>query len=157
RVAPKPISVKVGVSVGLVNTTSHVTIAGTITTRGNLTVTADSFTTSNTVAQVIEKESVGLTVAVSVIGADTQANVTNTAHLEATGDLNILASTLDRVRVLSQAVTGLGGTNAAAIATSFQDTNTRAYLDGYANVQGKININAVQTEGTLKNNIALAG
>ena len=161
RVTPSPFAVLgLAVSVGMVNTTSTVTIEGTIITTGDLTVSANAFNKADVVAQVLPssaKSGNAIAAAVSVINSNATAHVTDAAILTVGNNLSVISETLDRERVLARAVSGLDGKRALTLALSLGHGYTYAFLDGTADVGGDIEVYALQHKEKINTEVKIAG
>ncbi|WP_316346829.1 DUF4347 domain-containing protein [Desulfuromonas acetoxidans] len=137
-----PTSLFLGVAVGVVNTVSDVTVAGSLTATGDMTIRATGDNTSNVSASA--DKSFSFTVAVSVIDSDVMAQVADTASLVVGGNLYVMADTIDHNSTSAESSTGTGGKVGFSVAVSVEDGNTLAYLDGDADVAGNISVVADQ-------------
>jgi len=137
-----PIGIVAGVAVGIDNTTSEVTVDGTITTTGDLTIRANGDNTVNLVAK--GNTAYAAATAISVINSTVSAQVTDSANLTVGGNLSVWSETVDHNRTSADSATDKGGQVAVAAAISVEHGDTHAYLDGAADVTGDISVNAHQ-------------
>jgi Ca2+-binding RTX toxin-like protein len=158
RAAPSPIGILFAAALGRVHTTATVTIAGTITTAHDLTVTANSVNQDDVVSLISPLESkkgIGIALAVSQIQAKAEARVTGDAKLTVGGNLFVTSSMENRERVLALAVPGLDGRFALSAAFSMGLTEADAYLSGQVQVVGNIQVYAEQHDADISNDAQL--
>ncbi|MCK4502633.1 MAG: hypothetical protein KAU22_06320, partial [Desulfuromonadales bacterium] len=137
-----PTSLFLGVAVGVITTVSEVTVAGAITSTGDMTIRATGDNTVNVIGK--GNKSFAMGVAVSVVDSDVLANVTADARLTVGGNLYVMADSVDHNNTKAESETGDKGKVGIAVAISVEDGNTLAYLDGTADVAGNISVIAVQ-------------
>ncbi|MDJ0872048.1 MAG: LEPR-XLL domain-containing protein, partial [Gammaproteobacteria bacterium] len=136
------------VAVGIGSATSEVIIDGTITTTGSLTVRATGDNTVNVVAE--GKKSYDAAVAVSVLDSDVTAYVTDKAKLTVGNDLFVMGDTVDHNRTKAESKPGKDDKLAIAAAISVEHGDTRAFLDGVADVGGDVSIDALQKKEAIQ-------
>ncbi|KUG05437.1 hypothetical protein ASZ90_017119 [hydrocarbon metagenome] len=139
-----PLGLGAGVAVVIGNAAAEVIVDGNITTTGDCYLKAK---TDNTLQSVASASSVAggvaFAVAVSVLNSDSTVQASSTSELDIGGNLTLEAETIDRNYTLARSKTGDDGTVGVAVAVSYENGNTEALLDGWADVDGDINVNAL--------------
>ena len=147
----EPIGIKIGVAIGVDNTTSTISVAGSINTTG------DTFIQSNAVNTLSVKSDAGgnlagagASIAVAVANSTSSAVVAPTANLNVGGNLTDQATTTNNKAVLAASTTGDDGNVGIAIAIAYENDPTTALLGGTVTVGG----NALVQAGEIKNGVA---
>ncbi len=142
-----PLGLGAGVAVAIGNATAEVTVDGNITTTGDCYLKAK---TDNTIQSIASASSVAggvaFAVAVSVLNTDCTVQASSTSDLDVGGTLTLEAETIDRNYTMARSKTGDDGTLGTAVAVSYENGNTSALLDGWADADGDINVKASMTK-----------
>ncbi|BAS59688.1 hemagglutinin/hemolysin-like protein [Leptolyngbya boryana NIES-2135] len=139
-----------GAAYGKADSTAKVSIAGTVTTTGNVSI---STLTDNTVdVQVITSKWSSSNVAtnstaaaaISELYSESTAEITDTAKITAGGNVSVTANTIDRNRTNAKSNNASNGTLSVAAAVSFEDGKTNALIDGNVTAVGNVTVEANQ-------------
>jgi hypothetical protein len=139
----------VGVSLGIALTDATVTMAGNLTATGDATFRATTDQTLDVVCDTTGLKGIAGSVAIGVIVSNANAIVTDDAVLTIGDDLYVQADTSDAVRVMARSTAGKDGSVAVAIAFTYEDGETNAFLDGTATVGGDIEVNALMVQNSV--------
>lgn len=144
-----PISYLIGVAIGLVDTVSKATFAGTVNATGDVTVRSSIDNSINVVSDSFGVKGVAGAVAVSVLGSDATAKVTDDAVIHAGDDVTVQADTIDRNRTMARSTSGSDGKVGISVAVSVEEGDTNAYLDGTVTAAGDVVVNATQEKQSV--------
>ncbi|RZJ24976.1 MAG: hypothetical protein EOO54_07790, partial [Haliea sp.] len=148
--APNPLGFGLGVSVGIVDTTAKVTIAGTINATGSITLRSTADNTLNVVSKPSNVSSYDAAIAVSVLQSESTAHATGTSRLTSGGSLFVLSETIDRNRTLAESLSPTEGKLAVAFTVSVESGQTNAWLDGFADAGGDLSVSASTRQEDIK-------
>ena len=147
---------KIGVAVGVDNTSSTINVAGKIDTTGDTFLQSNAV---NTLSLFVNAggniEGVGAAVAVGVINSTSTATVAPTATLNVGGNLTDQATTLNRKAVTAETTTQDDGKVGIAVAIAYTDDNTNASLGGTATVGGDVLVQSSEVKTSVAGSKAL--
>ncbi len=149
-----PISPLLGIAIGYTDTRAEIIVDGTIkTTDGDLSLTSNTLSVADVIADASAGATVSGAVAVSVIDSLSKAQLSDTSDVTVeNGNLLVRADSEDQARTMARATAGNDGTIGIALAIESQTTDNKAYLDGIADVSGNIEVSAYHERGTLEVN-----
>ena len=145
-----PIAIKLGVAVGVDNTTSTINVAGKIDTTGDTFLQSNAV---NTLSLFVNAggniKGAGAAVAVGVINSTSTATVAPTAILHVGGDLTDQATTLNQKGVTAISTTQDDGKVGVAAAIAYTDDTTSATLGGTATVGGDVLVQSSEVKTSV--------
>ncbi len=144
-----PIGLAVGVAVGVVESEASVIVAGDLTTTGDAVFQARTDNTLDVRGDASAIVEFGVGVAVSVLNSTSVVDIRETSDLDIGGDLRIQSETIDRNFTMARSNSGRDGSIAVSIATSVENGQTLAHLDGSALVGGDLIVNALQEKAPI--------
>ena len=146
-----PIALTAAVAVAVADTRAHVTVAGSITTTGDVYIRAGADNTLDARADagaLLADTAVG--VAVTVLDSHATASVTDDAVLHVGRDLVVHADTVNRNVTLAQSTAGPDGLLGVATAVSDEESYTNAFLDGQATVTGSVTVESLHRKEAIE-------
>ena len=151
-----PIALKIGVAVGVDNTTSTINVAGKIDTTGDTFLQSNAV---NTLSLFVNAggniKGAGAAVAVGVINSTSTATVAPTATLNVGGNLTDQATTLNRKAVTAETTTQDDGKVGVGVAIAYTDDTTNASLGGTATVGGDVLVQSSEVKTSVAGSKAL--
>ena len=144
-----PISIAVlGAAAAVANTNATVTLGhANVTTTGDATIRSATTNIVQSTGSGSTEAGLNFGVAINVILATTEANVTKDATLNVGQDLFVEADTTNQTTTNANSASGADGQVGIAIAVAYSDTNTNAYLDGTAHVGNNVSVTASLNAG----------
>ncbi len=126
-----PISIDLGVSIAIVNTSATITAAGHITTTGDTTLDAGAMNTMAAIARAGGSlQGAGAAVTIGVENSTANSTVTGTGQVRAGGDLTVQANTVTNKALQTITTTGDDGNVGVGVAVAYMNDTTTAALNG---------------------------
>ena len=126
-----PISIDLGVSIAIVNTSATITAAGHITTTGDTTLDAGAMNTMAAIARAGGSlQGAGAAVTIGVENSTANSTVTGTGQVRAGGDLTVQANTVTNKALQTITTTGDDGNVGVGVAVAYMNNTTTAALNG---------------------------
>ncbi|HEV8062517.1 MAG TPA: hypothetical protein VGP68_21740, partial [Gemmataceae bacterium] len=149
-----PIAIKIGIAIGVDNTTSTVNVAGSINTTGDTLIQSNAVNMLNLFANAGGNlGGAGAAIAVGVANSTSSAVIASTANLNIGGSLTDQATTTNDKSVYAQTTTGDNGNVGIAVGIAYEDDSTTAQLGGAATVGGDTLVQSSEVKNGVNVNL----